>query len=142
MVTNIGHIALKVNNIEKSVDFYVNALGLKKAFEFHKADGSLSGVYLYIAPGQFIELFPNAGEEYTDSCEKVSYSHLCFEVPNAKAEMEEMRAKGVIIDADLKVGLSKCIQFWVHDPDGNKIELMELPPDSLQAKANKKFENK
>ena len=29
--------------------------------------------------------------------------------------------------------------FWTHDPDGNALEIMELPPDSLQAKANARF---
>ena len=40
------------------------------------------------------------------------------------------------MDTGLKTGKSKCIQFWTHDPDGNKIELMQLPPESLQAQAN------
>jgi lactoylglutathione lyase len=32
-VTTIGHIALKVADMNKSMDFYVNCLGLKKKFE-------------------------------------------------------------------------------------------------------------
>jgi lactoylglutathione lyase len=30
--------------------------------------------------------------------------------------------------------------FWTHDPDGNQLEVMQLPPESLQAQANRRFE--
>ena len=29
--------------------------------------------------------------------------------------------------------------FWTHDPDGTQIEIMEMPPESLQAQADKKY---
>jgi hypothetical protein len=30
--------------------------------------------------------------------------------------------------------------FWTHDPDGNRIEFMELTPESLQAQAITRLE--
>jgi lactoylglutathione lyase len=141
MITGIAHAAFKVKDIEASVKFYSEILGFKEAFRFHNQDGSLSGVYMYVARGQFIELFPNGKGENIRDNEKAGYSHMCYEVPDAKAAFEEIRSKGTAADAGLKVGISKCIQFWIHDPDGNSIEIMELPPESMQAKANKMFEN-
>jgi lactoylglutathione lyase len=29
--------------------------------------------------------------------------------------------------------------FWTHDPDGTQIEIMEMPPESMQAQADKKL---
>jgi len=31
--------------------------------------------------------------------------------------------------------MSKCRQYFIQDPDGVRIELMQLMPESLQAKA-------
>jgi lactoylglutathione lyase len=53
--------------------------------------------------------------------------------------LEEVRGRGAPIDVELKTGFSRCIQFWTHDPDGNRIEFMELPPDCLQVAANKRI---
>ena len=29
--------------------------------------------------------------------------------------------------------------FWTHDPDGTRIEVMEMPPESMQAQAALRF---
>ena len=34
-----------------------------------------------------------------------------------------------------KTSTDKNWQAWIHDPDGNKVELMMIDPDSPQAKA-------
>jgi lactoylglutathione lyase len=52
--------------------------------------------------------------------------------------LEELRSRGAPIDVALKRGFSRCIQFWTHDPDGNRLEFVELPPDCLQTEANKR----
>ena len=67
---------------------------------------------------------------------------MCYQVDNARQTLEELRAKGAPIDVDYKIGQSRCIQLWTHDPDGNQIELMELPPDSLQAQAVRRMQGK
>jgi lactoylglutathione lyase len=105
----------------------------------HNPDGGkLSAIYMYIAPSQFIEIFPNGSGEQTDN-NTIGIKHVCIEVDDAAKCQEELRSRGAPIDTELKTGISKCIQFWTHDPDGNKIEFMELPPESMQAQANKKF---
>ena len=141
MIKGITHNALRVKDIEKSVKFYTDVLGFKEAFRMHNKDtGALGAVYLYITQNQFIELFPNGQGEVKIDPMATGPSHLCYLVEDARAAVEEVRAKGAPIDVDVKVGNSKCIMFWTHDPDGNRIEIMELPPESLQAQANKTFE--
>ena len=29
--------------------------------------------------------------------------------------------------------------FWTHDPDGTEIEIMEMPPESMQAQADSRL---
>jgi lactoylglutathione lyase len=139
MITGLGHLAVRVRDIEASAKFYGDVVGLKEAFRMARPDGTGTGtIYFYIAPWQFIELFPDgAGEQPASGT--IGIKHICIQVDNAAAFQEEFRARGGPIDVPLKTGYSKCIQFWTHDPDGNGIEFMELPPESLQYQANQRF---
>ena len=132
-------MAIRARNIEETAKFYRETVGLKEAFRMYSGDNNkLSTIYMYIAPSQFIEIFDNGGGEQTDN-DTVGIKHICIEVEDAAKFQEELRARGVPIDRELKTGFSKCLQFWTHDPDGVKIEFMELPPESLQAQANKRI---
>ena len=139
MNMRLGHLAIRARDIEASAKFYREVIGFKEAFRMNSADtGKLGAVYIYIAPSQFIEIFPNGSGEQTDN-DVIGIKHICIEVDNAAKCLEELRSRGAPIDTELKTGISRCIQFWTHDPDGNKVEFMELPPESLQAQANKRI---
>ena len=136
MIKGLGHLAIRAKDIEATAKFYCEVIGLKEAFRMnHLEGGRLGGIYLYIAPSQFIEIFPD-GEGELSSNNTIGIKHLCIEVDNAAAFQEEIRARGAPIDTELKTGFTKCLQFWTHDPDGNRIEFMELPPESQHAQAN------
>jgi lactoylglutathione lyase len=139
MVTNLGHVAFWVKDLDRSLEFYTKVVGLKEAFRLYRDDGSTGGVYLYISPNNFIEIFPSAGDGPAREQGKAGYSHFCLQVDDAGKSLEELRTRGAPIDVELKTGISKCIQFWTHDPDGNRLEFMELPPESRQYQANLEF---
>ena len=143
MITGIGHPGLVVKDIEESVKFYTEVMGLKEAFRMIEPDGSVGAIYLYIAPSQFIEIFPRpeTAQDPDVPPYKAGKAHICYEISDAEATIAAMRAKGAVIDIDLKKGKSKTNLFFTHDPDGNRIELMELTPESLQWQANEKFAN-
>jgi len=139
MIKGLGHLAIRAKDIEATAKFYREVTGFKEAFRMYNGEGgALSTIYLYIAPSQFIEIFPKGTGEQADNM-AVGIKHICIEVDNAAKAQEELRARGAPIDTELKTGLSRCIQFWTHDPDGVRIEFMELPPESLQAQANKRI---
>ena len=58
-MTGIGHVAFVISDLERSLDFYCNKLGFYRAFNLDR-EGTPSPwiVYIQIAPGHFIELFP------------------------------------------------------------------------------------
>ena len=56
MIKALAHICIFSNDLNRSLDFYCGALGLKRHFDFFK-DGELFGFYLQAGPGQFIEIF-------------------------------------------------------------------------------------
>jgi len=136
----IGHIAIRAKDIDASIAFYRDLLGMEEAFRMYNEAGRLSTIYVCLAPGQFIEIFPDGLVERKIDTDTIGYSHLCIEVEDAAKTLETLRAGGLLVDRELQTGLSRCRMFWTHDPDGNRIEFMELTPESLQAQAIKRLE--
>ena len=135
MIKGIGHIAFNISNLERSLDFYCNKLGLREAFRLDR-EGTPSPwiVYLQIAPGHFIELFPGATGENKPS--QVGYNHFCLLVEDMAATLKELEARGLPINGEPTRGLDNNWQYWLTDPDGNRIELMQISPDSPHATAD------
>ncbi len=142
MNTKFAHTAFKVKDIEKSYEFYTKIMGFKEVFKLYNDQGEVSTYYLYISAGQFIELFPGGKGEYTYDPEAAGHAHICYEVEDIEDAARELTEKEIEIDVPVKKGKSGCFQLWIRDPDGNKIEIMELPEDSMQARAKKEMENR
>ncbi len=139
MVTRIGHFAIRAKDMEKTAAFYREVVGLEEAFRMYNEDGGASSIHMFVAPSQYIEIFPD-GTEVTNANERsIGHSHVCLEVDDIETAFRDMTGKGTPIDSEVKKGFSGCLQFWTHDPDGNSIEFMELPPDCLQLQANKRL---
>lgn len=139
MVIRIGHFAIRAKDIEKTAAFYRDVIGLEEAFRMHNEDNILGSVHMFIAPSQYIEIFPNGSETADQDENTIGHSHICLEVDNIEKAFHEMTGRGAPIDSEVKKGFSGCLQFWTHDPDGNSIEFMELPTDCLQVKANQRL---
>lgn len=134
MIKGIGHLAFEVKDMDKSMDFYCNALGLKKAFDLRDEKGNPFIQYLKVSENQFIELFYAKVDKEKANGDR-SYSHMCLEVDDIYKTVESIRSKGVHIDSEPVRGKDLNYQSWIRDPDGNRIELMQMDPDSPQAKS-------
>jgi lactoylglutathione lyase len=133
MIKGIAHLGFLVQDLEKSIDFYVNKLGFKEKFTLNNDKGQPWIVYIEVSNSQLIELFPSEAP-IDKRTEYSSYQHLCLEVENIHGLVRELKLKDVEIDQPIIMGLDHNYQSWIHDPDGNPIELMEYGKDSLQLK--------
>lgn len=129
MITDLGHAAFAVKDIDTSLAFY-NILGIREAFRLNHEDGSLMLIYLHVAGDRFIEIFPDGPGP--DPARKGSFMHLCLLTDDIRAVVETLRGAGVTVDREVTEGLDTNLQAWVRDPDGNPIELMQLSPDAPQ----------
>ena len=59
-IVGIGHIAIRVKDIDRTLDFYRDKLGFKEMFRLDR-DGKLWLMYLRVTDTQYIELFPGGG---------------------------------------------------------------------------------
>ena len=139
MVRGIGHIAVRAADIEKSAAFYRDVLGFPEAFRMcDGTSGAPSSVHLLVGRAQFIEIFPDgkAGERADDAA---GLHHLCIETDDIYGDFDTVRLRGAPIDSPIKTGLSGCLQFWTHDPDGGAIEYMQLQAGCLRTAAKERL---
>ncbi|GLV53509.1 lactoylglutathione lyase [Dictyobacter sp. S3.2.2.5] len=141
MLTGIGHLAFYISDLQKSLDFYCQKLGLKEAFRLDR-EGTPSPwiVYLQVSPGNFIELFPGGAGENRPRGQNVGYNHLCLLVDDMAATLQELKGRGVEITGEAKQGIDHNLQYWLNDPDGNAIELMQIVSDSPHAQADARWQ--
>jgi lactoylglutathione lyase len=131
MITAIGHAAFNVSNLDQSLDFYTRQLGFSEMFRLYNDEGVLWIIYLRVSDTVYLELFPSESVEPN----KGSYSHLCLEVDDMQATVEELKSRGVSFDSENTQGKDSNRQSWIRDPDDNRIELMEMSPTSMQRQA-------
>lgn len=132
----IGHACFVCRDINASLDFYCTKLGMKLVGIQENDEGKPWIHYVRIADGVYLELLPDGqGENPNIGWNSRGFSHLCLESDSLLEDIERLRSIGVEIDQEPKTGSDLNWQAWIHDPDGNKIELMMIHPDSPQAKA-------
>jgi lactoylglutathione lyase len=134
-ITGLGHVAIKVRDIDRTLAFYTGVLGMREMMRINKDDGSLWIVYLRITDTQFLEVFPGAETERAPGWNTNGLNHICLTFNDLEAVVRELTAKGVKFIIQLKTGADRNKQAWIEDPDGNRLELMQMAPDSMQAAA-------
>jgi lactoylglutathione lyase len=134
-ISSLGHIGIKVKNLEKSIAFYTETMGFPEMFRLHRDDGRVWLVYLRITDDQYLEIFPEAIQDRAPEPENNGINHFCLTVENIEEIVRQLEAKGVALYWPLKTGADNNRQAWIQDPDGNRIELMEMAPNALQFKA-------
>jgi lactoylglutathione lyase len=134
-LAGIGHVALKVADIERSLEFYRDRLGFAEMMRLHQDDGSLWLVYLRITDTQFLELFPGGQGSRSPDRDATAINHFCLESDDLDVTAARLRDIGVKLTIEPKMGLDHNRQCWIEDPDGNRIEFMQMSRDSMQAEA-------
>jgi lactoylglutathione lyase len=115
------HTMVRVTDLDKSVDFYVNKLGLKQVRRTENEKGRYTLVFL--APeGQEdaqVELTYNWDPEaYTGGR---NFGHLAYEVDDIYALCQRLMDKGVTINRPPRDGR----MAFVRSPDNISIELLQ-----------------
>ena len=113
------HCNINITDIERSVDFYQKALGMKVVRTKEPSDGSFILTYLNDGESDFeIELtwlkdHPQAYELGENE------SHICFEVEDYQKAYQLHKDMGCICFENKAMGL-----YFIHDPDDYWIEIL------------------
>ena len=123
----ILHTMLRVGDLDRSVRFYTEVLGMKLLRTTDRPDQKYSLAFVgYEGEDKtaVLELTYNYGVDKYDL--GAGFGHVAIEIPDAKKACDAVRAKGgtVTREAGPVKGGTTVIAF-VADPDGYKIEFIE-----------------
>ena len=123
----ILHTMLRVGNLERSIKFYTEVLGMKLLRTTDRPDQKYSLAFVgYDGEDKsaVLELTYNYGVDQYDL--GAGFGHVAIEMPDVKEACDTVRAKGgsVTREAGPVKGGATVIAF-VQDPDGYKIEFIE-----------------
>ena len=123
----ILHTMLRVGNLERSIKFYTEVLGMKLLRTTDRPDQKYSLAFVgYDGEDKaaVLELTYNYGVDKYDL--GAGFGHVAIEMPDVRKACDTVRAKGGSItrEAGPVKGGATVIAF-VQDPDGYKIEFIE-----------------
>lgn len=136
--TTLGHLAFKVNDLDRSVAFY-NRIGFPEMLRLLDAEGRPWIVYHRINDNLYLELFPGGDGTPAPANEKTGLNHFCLTVANADQAERDLAEAGIKLRRPRKEtrGVDGNWGMWIEDPDGNRIEIQEMAPNCIQYEAER-----
>jgi hypothetical protein len=123
-----NHIGVNVPNVAEAVAYYSTKMGFKEAFRVNDTSGQPRVVYMQISRNTFLELQPATTQRGP------GFTHYGLVVSSAAAAVDAFRKLGLTV-TDVTKSDTKANLANVTDPYIGRIELVEITPESLHAKA-------
>jgi glyoxylase I family protein len=119
-ITSCLHVAVMVSNLNRSIEFYSNILGLKKV----DRDLNYPGIWYQIGTFQ-IHLIEDVNYHITEKIDLFKSTrnpHIALEVRDLAAANQQLLLANCIV----KMSNSGRSALFTQDPDGNTIELTQV----------------
>ncbi len=120
------HTMIRVGDLDRSVKFYTQLLGMKELRRRDVPDGKYTLVFVGFGEegGGEVELTYNYGVPHYD--QGSAFGHLAIGVADVAGTCEEVRGGGGKVTREAgPVKFGTTVIAFVEDPDGYKIELIE-----------------
>jgi catechol 2,3-dioxygenase-like lactoylglutathione lyase family enzyme len=127
-VVMMNHVCINVPNVEEAVTYYTQKMGYREAFRLNNEKGQPRLVYMQISKNTFLELQP------VNAQRPAGFNHYGLVVESAAAAVARFRSSGLTVTDPVRSD-TKAILANITDPYIGRVELTELPPESLHYKA-------
>lgn len=123
------HTMVRVKDLDKSIDFYTRLLGMKLLRRLDYSEGKFTIAFVGYGPEEthaVVELTHNWDQETAYEL-GTGYGHIALGVRDIYGVCDELAANGAKIPrpaGPMKHGTT--VLAFVEDPDGYKIELIDL----------------
>lgn len=122
------HTMIRINNLEESLDFFCNKLGLVETRRKEVPEGKFTLIFLAASEDQVTATKNRSSEieltynwEYEDLGKGRNFGHLAFSVPNIYKTCEKLMQKGVTINRPPRDGR----MAFIKSPNEISIELLQ-----------------
>jgi catechol 2,3-dioxygenase-like lactoylglutathione lyase family enzyme len=131
-IVGLNHVAISVPNLDEALAYYTKTLGFPEAFRSTDEKGQPTLVYVQISRNTFVELQPANPQR------PPGMNHFGVHVENMGAAIAMFKQRGANV-TESRVSPTKAILANITDPNGVRIELAELPPESLHRQAMERW---
>ena len=151
MFTAVAHIGFTVSDMDRSISFYRDTLGLDFLGEmkmegpetealFQRRGCSARVAYLCpknnhnVPPVELIQFLDQPAVSGTPSLFQTSISEFCFTTDDIDCDYETLKNRGVVFLSEPQTfdstayGFGKSRAVYLKDPDGNILELIQPLP--------------
>jgi glyoxylase I family protein len=136
-VQSFSHVCIGVSDIEASVAFYTAVLGMDVVFDVALEGAALDSVTGGAAQqgrmvggligAAMVELLSLGAVPAGPSGPHLGYTNISFRVDDLDATYHSVRRQHLGVRTDAPVDIGGVRMFFIYDPDGTPIELLELP---------------
>ena len=123
----IMHTMIRVGDLQRSIDFYTNVLGMRLLRKMDYPSGRFTNAFVGYGEESKTAVLELTHNWDTRSYDLGSgYGHVAIEVDDAAKACDEVRSRGGKVTREagpMKHGTT--VIAFVEDPDGYKIELIE-----------------
>lgn len=136
-VRNFSHVCIGVSDIEASRAFYTAVLGMDVVFDVELDGAGLDSVTGGAAQrgrmvggligSVMVELLSLGAVPECPSGPHLGYTNVSFRVDDLDATYDAVRREHPGVRAEPPVDIGGVRMFFIYDPDGTPIELLELP---------------
>jgi len=123
-VAGLSFVGVNVPDLDKAVEYYTKTLGFPEAYRQFTAAGAVQFVIVQVSKDTFIQLWP-AGAHGPPGIE-----HIALQVENLPAVAAMFKQRGATVGDVTFNKTTKMDHANLTDPNGVRMELIELPPES------------
>ncbi len=132
-IVGLNHVAISVPNLHEAVTYYTETMGFPEAFRIVDETGQPALVYVQVSGNTFVELQPANAQR------PPGITHFGVHVEDMAAATATFKQRGANV-AETRVSSTNAILSNISDPNGIRIELLELPPESLHVQAMERWQ--
>ena len=132
--TQLGHVALRVHDVDRSVEWYTEVLGLKLK---HRMRG-VAFLGIREDASHEVALFPLPPEAEGPDKTRVGLYHFAWEMPSFEA-LEQLHDR--LVAHNVRIGgyspATNSTNVMFFDPDGNEMEAIWEPSQAILDEAER-----
>ena len=120
-ITGVDHVAIIVKDMDRSIKFYSEVLGLTIIHD-GRSEGGLKKSFLGIKEKAFVALTENKDKNMDRNIVE-SVCHIAFRVGDIETAKNDLSSKGIEFIEEKPNSSGKIVAYHFLDPDGFELEI-------------------